>query len=81
MLYFESEENWIHSQFGFRSNRSTELVCHAVVRNIFSNFSSDNYTLGKSLDLAKTSDLIQRRVLFKKIYTPLWYMMCCLRKV
>ena len=65
--YFESNAILNSSQFGFRTNRSTELACHTVVRNIYSNFDSGNYTLGVFLDLAKAFDSLDRRILFKKL--------------
>ena len=55
------------SQFSFRTTRSTELVCHIVVRNIYSDFDSGNYTLGVFLHLANPFDLLDRRIVFEKL--------------
>ena len=65
--YFKSKAIQNSSQFGFSFNRSTELACHTVVRNIYSNFDSGNYTLGVFLDLTKAFDSLDRRILFEKL--------------
>ena len=65
--YFESNAILNSSQFGFRTNRSTELAYHTVVRKIYSNFDSGIFTLRVFLDPAKAFDSLDRRLLFEKL--------------
>ena len=55
------------SQFGLKTNCSTELACHTVLGNIYSKIKSGNYTLGVFLHLAKALDPFDRRTFFEKL--------------
>ena len=55
--------------FGFQVNISTEHAILQLVNNIFSSFEREEYTLGIFIDLTKTFDTADHKILISK----LWY--------
>ena len=55
--------------FGFQVNISTEHAILQLVNNIFSSFEREEYTLGIFIDLTKTFDTADHKILISR----LWY--------
>ena len=65
--FFESRNLLSNSQFGFRSNRSTELACQFALKEVYSSLDSGKLSVGILLDLAKAFDSLDRAILLRKL--------------
>ena len=56
-----------NSQYGFRTQCSTEGALHDICTSIYDNFEEGNYCLGFFLDLRKAFDSLDRGILLEKL--------------
>ena len=64
------EDNDIISkyQFGFRRKHSTQHAVICIVNNIFNSLDSNNIVISIFLDLKKSFDTVDHKILLKKLY-------------
>ncbi|XP_065652667.1 uncharacterized protein LOC136079922 [Hydra vulgaris] len=66
--YLEKNNILYHKQFGFRNNHSTEHAVIDLANQILNGFDNDSYTLGIFLDLSKTFDNVNHKILVYKLH-------------
>ena len=78
--YFNENNMFSSSQFGFRSGLSTEDAVQKVVTSLYAAFDAGRPAVSVFLDLAKAFDTVDREKLYRKLYhygvrgTPLnWF--------
>ena len=55
------------NQYGFRSNRSTELAVLELNQRVLNNMNDKKLTLGIFIDLTKAFDIIDQKILLTKL--------------
>ena len=65
--YFNENNLFTPSQFGFRKGMSTEDAIQALVNSIYDAFDSQNSVVGVFIDLAKAFDSVDRDYLLDKL--------------
>ena len=65
--YVEKNKILSKHQYGFRKNRSTELAVIELVDKITKAIDKGEYTIGIFLDLSKAFDMINHKILIKKL--------------
>ena len=66
--YFNKNNVFYKSQFGFREHYSTELAVAQVCNEIIENLENNDITCSIFLDLAKAFDTVDRKILLNKLY-------------
>ena len=65
---FMTKHNILHaSQFGFRTNSSTEMAVSQIIEEITNKFQNGEYTCSIFLDLAKAFDTVDHEILMNKL--------------
>ena len=65
--YITEKQLLYNSQYGFRSNYSTNKAITELMANILTGFDEKKYTLALFLDLSKAFDTIDHKILLKKL--------------
>lgn len=65
--YFELNNLFSDTQFGFRENKSCELALNTMIDNWKFNLDSKKYVIGLFLDLSKAFDTVKHCLLLKKL--------------
>uniref|UniRef100_A0A3B3IP09 Reverse transcriptase domain-containing protein n=1 Tax=Oryzias latipes TaxID=8090 RepID=A0A3B3IP09_ORYLA len=66
--FIEKNKLLSENQFGFRSNRSTDLAIMKIVEEISTAIDKKKYTIGVFMDLKKAFDTIDHSILISKLY-------------
>ena len=56
-----------NKQFGFRHSNSTEMAVNAFLENVYEKLNASEHTAGVYLDLRKAFDVIDHKILLKKL--------------
>ena len=65
--FFEAKSLFSETQFGFRSNRSTELAVLHLIAKIMPAFEEKGYSFAVFLDLSKAFDTVNYNILIRKL--------------
>ena len=65
--YLHNNGSIYHSQYGFRSNHSTDNAVTELIGEILKNLENKKYTLTIFLDLSKAFNTLEHDVIFKKL--------------
>ena len=66
--FLDSEHILYNYQLGFRKNRSTQMALSILVDRIQQCISKNQYVIGTFIDLSKAFDLVNHKILLKKLY-------------
>ena len=66
--FLDSEHILYNYQLGFRKNRSTQMALSILVDRIQQCISKKQYVIGTFIDLSKAFDLVNHKILLKKLY-------------
>ena len=66
--YFNKNNVFYKSQFGFRENYSTELAVSQLCNEIIENLENNDITCSIFLDLARAFDTVDHKILLNKLY-------------
>ena len=69
--YLQKIKVFYYKQFGFQAGHSTNHAIVQLLGQIYDNFEDNKYTLGVFIDLSKTFDTVDHKILLSKleIYT------------
>ena len=69
--YLQKIKFFYYKQFGFQAGHSTNHAIVQLLGQIYDNFEDNKYTLGVFIDLSKTFDTVDHKILLSKleIYT------------
>lgn len=65
--YFELNEMFSSSQYGFRSNLSTSLAINSLTQNVLNAFENKSYIQASFFDLTKAFDCVSHHILLNKL--------------
>ena len=66
--FLDSEHILYNYQLGFRKNRSIQMALSILVDRIQQCISKKQYVIGTFIDLSKAFDLVNHKILLKKLY-------------
>ncbi len=76
--YFKEKKLLYNSQYGFRTEHSTEFAALEVVDRVIVEMDKNNSPLNIFLDLSKAFDTLDHKILLEKLQV-LWYNWSCIQ--
>ena len=69
--YLDANKIIVDNQYGFRKEHSTYMVLLKMINDITNELENKNYSLGVFIDLSKTFDTVDHKIVIKKMFNGL----------
>ena len=66
--YLDANKIIVDNQYGFRKEHSIYMALLKMINDITNELENKNYSLGVFIDLSKAFDMVDHKILIKKMY-------------